>query len=131
MTHSIQIKLIASTFQQFDIICQRLILYLGQTFLELIRAELQMRCRNFMAGIHTFKSNNFIVHAVINAAEFLTGTDRPVYRIGTNAELVLDLLQQFIRITCFTVHLIDEGKNRDIAHNTDLKQLASLRLDTL
>ena len=30
-----------------------------------------------------------------------------------------------------TVHLVDKGKNRDVAHNANLEQLDRLRLDTL
>ena len=68
---------------------------------------------------------------VVDTLEFLTGTDGPVDGAGGNAKLLLDIIQQFKGISCLTVHLVDEGENRDLAHHADLEQLSRLGLDTL
>ena len=48
-----------------------------------------------------------------------------------NTEDILDLIEQLVWIPGLTVKLVDEGKNRDMTHHTDLEQLDGLRLDTL
>ena len=68
---------------------------------------------------------------VINTFELLSAADRPVDGIGTDAEFIFQLLHQLIWITGFSVHLIDESKNRDMPHGTYLEKLARLRFDTL
>ena len=66
--------------------------------------------------------------AVEHPFEFLAASDRPVDRIGLDAQLLLDLLHQVKRVAGLAVHLIDEGKNWDISHDADLEKLAGLRL---
>lgn len=43
----------------------------------------------------------------------------------------LDLLAELERVARFAVHLIDKGKDGDVAQSTDLEELARLRLDAL
>ena len=64
--------------------------------------------------------------AFIHTLEILTGADRPVDRIGGDAEDLFDLLHQLIRISGLPVHLIDEGEDRDIPHHANLEQLDRL-----
>ena len=84
-----------------------------------------------MAEIRALKRDNLIVHAVVHALEALARADRPVYRIGADTQLVLDVLEQLVRVACLTVHLVNKGKDGHAAHRADLKQLAGLCLDAL
>ena len=74
---------------------------------------------------------NAALAAVVHAEKFLAAADRPVDGIGVDAQLALDLLAQLERVACFAVHLIDKGKDGDIAQGADLEELARLRLDAL
>ena len=71
-------------------------------------------------------SDHTLFLTVVDTLEFLTGTDGPVDGAGGNAKLLLDIIQQFKGISCLTVHLVDEGENRDLAHHADLEQLSRL-----
>ena len=48
-----------------------------------------------------------------------------------DSENLLDLAHELERVSRLTVHLVYKGKNRDMAHHTDLEQFDGLRLDTL
>ena len=86
----------------------------------------------FLCSLHCIgEGKDFLFVTVVNTAEFLSGTDRPVDRAGCNAELFFDLVEQLEGIVRIAVHLVDEGKDRDVAHDTDFKQLSGLCLDTL
>ena len=86
----------------------------------------------FLRSLHCIgEGKDFLFVTVVNTAEFLSGTDRPVDRAGCNAELFFDLVEQLEGIVRIAVHLVDEGKDRDVAHDTDFKQLSGLCLDTL
>ena len=69
--------------------------------------------------------------AVVHAGKLLAAADRPVDGIGVDAELALDLLAELERVARLAVHLIDKGKDGDVAQSTDLEELARLRLDAL
>ena len=47
-----------------------------------------------------------------------------------DSENLLDLAHEFKRVSRLAVHLVYEGKDRDMAHHTDLEQFDGLRLDT-
>ena len=76
-------------------------------------------------------SDDTFSFTVIHTLKTLTGTDRPVYGTGCNSKLLLDLIEKFKRIIGIPVHFINKGKNRNLTHHTDLKQLSGLRLNTL
>ena len=69
--------------------------------------------------------------SVIYTSELFTWTDRPVDRACCDSKFIFNIIQKFKCIHCFTVHLIDECKDRDMAHRTYFKQLSRLCLDTL
>ena len=68
---------------------------------------------------------------VIYSLKLLTAAYRPVYRAGSYTEHFLYIVNQFKRIFCLSVKLINKGKYRYIPHNTNLKKLLGLCLYTL
>ena len=68
--------------------------------------------------------------AVVNTAEFLTGTNWPVNRTGCDSKLLLDLIQKIEGVVGITIHFVNKGKNRNMSHYTDLEQLSGLGLNT-
>ena len=129
--HSLEVELVACTGEQFHIVDQRLVLILGQHTLEDRIVDRQSLCLDLVAEIRALKRDNLIVHAVVHALEALARADRPVYRIGANAQLVLDILEQLVRVARLTVHLVDEREDGHAAHRANLEQLAGLCLDAL
>ncbi len=77
------------------------------------------------------KGQHLMGVSVINAAEFFSGTNRPVNRAGRNSQFLFDLIQKIKGIVCVSVHFVDKCKNRNVAHYTDLEQLSCLRLHAL
>ena len=69
--------------------------------------------------------------AVVHAAELFARPDRPVDRAGGDPQLFFDLIQKIKRVVRVPVHLVDEGEDRDVAHDAYFEQLTGLRLDTL
>ena len=77
-----------------------------------------MRIINIDLFDHTFlgtflcirEGKDLLCITVKNASEFLTGTDWPVDRTGSNAKLFFDLIQKIKRIICISVHLIDKDR---------------------
>ena len=65
------------------------------------------------------------------AGEIATAPDRPVHRRGVERKRLLDLVEQIEGVAAFAIHLVDEGKDRDVAHPADFEQLAGARLDAL
>ena len=69
--------------------------------------------------------------AIVHAAEGFAAAERPVDRIGADAEHVLELVEQLERIARRAVHLVDEREERDAAGAADRKQFAGLRFYAL
>ena len=88
--------------------------------------------RNLLLSSHgSREGRDSLFVAVIHTLEILAAADRPVDRTGADAQHVFDLVHQLKGISRLTVHLVDEGKDRDASHDTDLKQLDGLGLNTL
>ncbi len=68
---------------------------------------------------------------VVGAEEVAAAAHRPGHRGGVERQRLLDFVEQVERITGLTVHLVDEGDDRDVAQAADLEQLAGSRLDAL
>ena len=68
---------------------------------------------------------------VVNAPERFSGANGPVFRAGSDAQLLFDLIQQIEGVVGVPVHFIDKGKDRDLSHHADLEQLSGLRLHAL
>ena len=77
------------------------------------------------------KRDDVLLVTVVNALELLAAADRPVDRIGLDAKLVLNLVNEVERVARLSVHLVYECKNRNVAHYADFEQLSCLRLNAL
>ena len=89
-------------------------------------------CGNLLLSAHgSREGRDLLCLAVIYALEALSAADRPVDRTCMDSENVLDLAHEFKRVSRLAVHLVYEGKDRDMAHHTDFEQFDGLRLDTL
>ena len=69
--------------------------------------------------------------AIVHAAERLAAAERPVHRIGTDAEHAFEFVQEFERIAARTIELVDERKERDAALAANREELFRLRFDAL
>ena len=87
--------------------------------LDAVRAAVALK-REYAAGV-----------TVKHALEPFAAADRPVHRVGLDAEDFLNVLHQFKRVAGFAVHFIDKGKDRDMPQRADLEQLDRLRLNAL
>ncbi len=68
---------------------------------------------------------------LVDTLKILPGADGPVHRAGGDPQFLLDIVQKLKGIVRVPVHLIDKGKNRDMAHHAHLKKFARLCLHTL
>ena len=129
--HSRKVKFVACAREQLHIVDQGLVLVLRQQPLKDGVVDGQALRLDLVAEIRALEGNNLIVHTVVHALETLARADRPVDRIGADAQLVLNLLEQVVGVARLAVHLVDERENRHAAHRAHLEQLARLRLDAL
>ena len=83
------------------------------------------------ASVRIVEGENLSCLSVVHALESLTAADGPVHRIGIDAELSLELVKKVEGVSRLTVHLVDEGEDRNISHSADLEELSGLGLDTL
>ena len=81
--------------------------------------------------ISPFKKLHAPVLPVINPLKISVGSDRPVHGIRCDPENVFNFLEQIKWIFRGAVHFIDESKNRNAAHFTNVKQFYGLRLYAL
>ena len=68
---------------------------------------------------------------VDGADEIASTPDRPCDRRGVERQRLFDLVDQIERVAAFTIHLVDESNDRNIAQPAHLEQLARPRLDAL
>jgi len=66
---------------------------------------------------------------VDGADEIAAAADRPRHRCGIEREGLLDLVEQLERVAAFTIHLVDESDDRNIAQPAHLEQFSGARLD--
>ena len=68
----------------------------------------------------------------VNCADEIAATsDRPGDRRDVERQCLLDLIEEFERIAAFTIHLVDESDDRNVAQPAYFKELAGPRLDAL
>ena len=134
MADLFEIELVAGAVEQLHVIAQCVVQVFAEQPLERRVVQVDLMGLDLMLAAQllvTLKGDDLRLLAVVNALEVDAGADRPVHRVGADAELLLDLVEQIVGALRVAVHLVDEGENRDVAHDADLEQLARLRLDAL
>ena len=132
LAHQLLIELRAGAVQKLDVIHELFFLTRIQDAVNLWIVDGQIQLLTFLGSLFSVGEQQHLLGVpVIDALECLTGADGPVYRAGGNTKLILDIVQQFKDIHRFPVHLIDKGKNGDMAHGADLEKLPGLSLHAL
>jgi len=132
--HLVQIKLLGSAVQQFDLVHQLLVQIGGQQLVQCGVAQLGLGLADLLHAVGAAiagKSQHLACVAVEHALELLAAADGPVHGVGLDAQNFLDVLHQLKGVAGFAVHLVDEGKNGDMAQGAHLEQLDGLRLNAL
>ena len=84
-------------------------------------------CTLFGIGITDYA----VLFSVINSLKSLSGSDRPVNGTGGDSKLFFYIIEELEGVHSVSVHLIDERKDGDMAHNANLKELSCLGLNAL
>ena len=132
--HLVQIKLLGSAVQQLDLVHQLLVQIGGQQLVQCGVAQLGLGLADLLHAVGAAiagKSQHLACVAVEHALELLAAADGPVHGVGLDAQNFLDVLHQLKGVAGFAVHLVDEGKNGDMAQGAHLEQLDGLRLNAL
>ena len=130
--HPLHVQFIAGAVQKLDLLQQLVLVVLADGFAEVSIVHGDGVALHFLhAGVGCVEGGDLLRVAVVNALEILAAANRPVHRTGPDAQQILDLVRQGKGIPGLTVHLVDEGKDRNVAQRTYLEQLPRLRLDTL
>ena len=120
--------------KQLDVLAEFFIERIAEDAFELFVLQIQFLALNVLlavGGAGAGEVEDFLLAAVVDPFEVLAAADRPVDRDGADAKLLFDLVQQVKGVAGLSVHLVDEGENRDIPHDADLEELAGLGLDAL
>ena len=130
--YPVHIHLVAGAVQQFNIIHQLLVVGKTDDILQVpIIQPIFLAC-NLLGAAHGSRKGGYLpAETVIYALKVLAASNGPVDRTGADSQDILNLIHQFIRVPCLTVKFVDECKDGDMAHDTDLKELNGLGLHTL
>ena len=93
--------------------------------------QMQALLTRLSAPFRTCEQHHVTAASIDHPTELLATADGPVHRPGDQLQFRFDLIEQRQRLPAGTVHLVDEGEDRDLTHATDLEQLAGLWLETL
>ena len=127
-TNLVKIKLPACT-EQFYIVDQLLVAAFADELRDLRVVQIDLHLVRAVLAGHAGEEDQLAGTAVVYALKLPAGAHGPVAGVGFNAELVFQLVQQLKRVAGLAVHFVDKGKDRDMAHGTDLKEFSGLRLD--
>ena len=72
-----------------------------------------------------------MVKNIINSFEAFPHTNRPRKRMALDIELLLYFFQKLIRISSFSIQLVDKADHGRISHAADLHEFLCLNLHTL
>ena len=132
--HGVEVELFRRAVQQLNVLGQLLMVGSANQVVQAGVAQLGLDLVHHLHTVGTavaLKGQHSLGVAVVDALEVLAAADGPVHRVGLDAEDFLDVLHQFKRVAGLAVHLVDEGKNRDVAQRADLEQLDGLGLNAL
>ena len=132
--HGVDVELIARAVQQFDVLRQLFVV--GSADQRVQRGVAQL-CLHLIDHLHAVgapvagKRQHALGIAVVHAPKILAAADGPVHRVGLDAEDPLNVFHQLKGVARLAVHLVDKGKDGDVAQRADLEQLDGLRLNAL
>ena len=126
-TESLQIERIAGIARQRHLVDPSLTLVFGQKTGCSGGFRTVDRRRHFFLVALTHR----VVLQIVGSGKALGAADRPGDRRGVQRKFLLDLVENFVRIAAFAIHLVDEGNDRNIAHAANFEELERARFDTL
>ena len=130
--HPLHIQLVAGSVQKLDLLQELLLVVLSDLLPQGRILQVPGLGLHFLhAGVGRMESRDLLFIAVVDTLEILSAADGPVHRTGPDAQQLLDLVCQREGIPRFPVHLVDEGKDRDVPQGADLEQLPRLGLHAL
>ena len=126
------VKFRTGAVQKFNLLQQLLFLFLVHNIHQMRIVQIDLFLDSFLGSLHGIGKSQYLIGiSVVNSAESLSGTDRPVDRACGDSQLFFDFIQKIERIVGIPVHFVDKGKDRNMTHHADLKQFSRLCLDTL
>ena len=134
LQHLVEVKFLGSSVQQLDLIHQLLVQIRGEQLVQCGIAQLGLGLIHLFHAVGAAvagKSQHLAGVAVKHALELLAAADGPVHGVGLDAQNFLNVLHQLKGVAGFAVHLVDEGKDGDVAQGAHLEQLDGLGLDAL
>ena len=131
MAHPVQIKRGGRAVQQLDLVGELLVEPLADQSVQVGIAQLHLGGGGRLGSAVGGEVDNLAAAPVIYALEVLAAADGPVHRVGLDAQLLLQLLQQLEGVPRLPIHLVDKGEDGDVPHGAHLEQLAGLGLHAL
>lgn len=132
LQHSLLVKGIARHIQKLDLLVQAVQIVLGQRGLSLGAVQLYAY---LLGHAHAMVATGIEQHVpavtLVHALKIAVHADRPVHRAGADAQHLLQLLHQGKGVLAGAVHLVDKGKDGNVAQAADLEELDGLLLHAL
>ena len=122
---------IATCTEKFNVVANLFPTAFAEIIGDLGVVELDFNGRGFSAFAFVSEEKNAFLFAVINALEFLAGTDGPVHGIGVDSKFALDFFAKVKGVFGVAVHFVDKGEYRNMAHGTDFEEFSGLGLNAL
>ncbi|MPM44602.1 hypothetical protein SDC9_91281 [bioreactor metagenome] len=132
----VHVKIVACAVQQFNVLCQLRVRLGADLFVQVRVAQLRLHRGQLVLAAQRAAAlapirENLRLLAVVYTLKLLAAANGPVHRVGADAEFLLNVLQQVKRVHRLAVHLINKGKNGDVAQQANLKQFFGLLLHAL
>ena len=125
--HGFQVELLTGA-QQLHILAQGV----GQSLTDEVRQRRIIQfhfCNGGLSGMTGISEmQNGLLLSVIHAPKLAAAADGPVDGVNMDPQLPFHFLAKCQGVACFAVHLVDKGKNGNMAHSAHLEQLSGLRL---
>ena len=127
-----QIELRARAFEQFQLVADLLIGSFLDRILHALVLDARHRHRGAIGAVNrALEKMHLLLLAIINPAEARAVAERPVDRIGVDAEHGFQLVKQVHRRPGRAVELVHEGENRHAPAAADFEEFPRLTLDAL
>ena len=132
--HCIEVELVACAVEQLNVVDEVRVVRFSDKVGKRGVAKLGLDFRNFLGCVGVpvaLEGDDAAGLAVEHAAEVLPAADRPVHRVGADAEHCLDLLHEVERVARLAVELVHECEDGDMTQRAHLEELLRLCLDAL